>query len=361
MRSVLFPIGRHEDWGKWVTRAESLAEEIGDNIRLANALNHVSNLHWMHGAHRKAMEVAKRALSLAEVAGDFSVQIACMYHLGLYCFNLGEYQEQVGFGQRVRALVRQETALQAPGLAGLPGAISNSVLAVAISELGNFEEIDEIAREVLDKVGKGGNLFTRSAASNFLAMAYLRFKDIKRALQLLEDSYKNCQQYKMKAPYSFTITILGHAHLLSNEVARAQTLLEEAIEHEGFQEWLRTYLLTILAETYCALGNMDRAEDAIGRALETAGVREERGMEAWAMLVHAGIHAEEGRLEEAVKCCHEGMTQASGLAMRPLVAHFQKALGPVYRRLGREEEGQKAIETAREMYRSMGMRYWLDS
>jgi tetratricopeptide (TPR) repeat protein len=262
-----------------------------------------------------------------------------------------------------RVLLTQKTALQVPGMAGLPGAISNSLLALGMAELGDFQEIDVIGREVLEMVEHGGNLFTRAAASNFLAMAYLRFKDTKRALHLLEDSYQKCRQYQMKAPYSFTLTILGHAYLLSREAGRAQSVLEEATKEEDFKAayWLKTHLFTILAETYRALGKMDLAKEAISHALETARVREERGMEAWAMLEMGGIQIEQGELQEAVKFYEEGLSQACGLAMRPLIAHFHKGLGLVYQRLGREKEEQTEIETANEMYRSMGMIHWLDS
>jgi tetratricopeptide (TPR) repeat protein len=283
--------------------------------------------------------------------------------MGIFCFNLGDYRQQVEACRKVRALLTQKGGWQVPGMAGLPGAISNSLLALGLAELGDFQEIDEIGGEVFHAVEQGGNLFTRAAASNYLAMAYLRFMNTRRALQLLEDSYRNCRQYQMKAPYSFTLTILGHAYLLSKEPGRAQSVLEEATQEEDFKAayWLKTYLFTILAETYQVLGKMDLAKETMFHALETAKVREERGMEAWAMLVMGGIQIKEGKLEDALEWYQQGLKQASDLFMRPLIGHLHRAIGEAYDRLGRREEAQTELEKALGMYRTLGMVHWLDS
>jgi tetratricopeptide (TPR) repeat protein len=117
----------------------------------------------------------------------------------------------------------------------------------------------------------------------------------------------------------------------------------------------------VLADTYRAIGKIELAKETISRALEIAGSREEKGMEAWAMLVQAGIHVDKGRLEEAMKWYQQGLRQASDLSMRPVVAHFHKGIGSVYQRLELDKEAQAEIETAQEMYRSMGMMHWLES
>ena len=46
--------------------------------------------------------------------------------------------------------------------------------------------------------------------------------------------------------------------------------------------------------------------------------------------------------------------------MRPLVAHCELALARLSRRIGKREETEKRFTAATEMYREMGMRYWLE-
>ena len=71
MRSPLVALGRHEAWGEWIRGAEPLAREIDDDARLSNVLNYLSSLHWIHGQHRKAIELGEKALNFAEKSWAF--------------------------------------------------------------------------------------------------------------------------------------------------------------------------------------------------------------------------------------------------------------------------------------------------
>ncbi len=46
--------------------------------------------------------------------------------------------------------------------------------------------------------------------------------------------------------------------------------------------------------------------------------------------------------------------------MRPLQAHCRKGLGALYGRTGREEKGREELTAAADMYREMGMTFWLE-
>jgi hypothetical protein len=46
--------------------------------------------------------------------------------------------------------------------------------------------------------------------------------------------------------------------------------------------------------------------------------------------------------------------------MRPLVAHCHLGLGKLYRRTDTREHAQARLTTATNMYREMGMTYWLE-
>ena len=110
MRAALFPLGRHEEWGAWIQGAQPLAKEIEDDSRLSNTLNYLSNFHWIRGEYQKAIEVGERGLDLAKRAGDFSSQMATMFHLGVYFFTVGDYAQQIEHHQEVRRLLTGEAA-----------------------------------------------------------------------------------------------------------------------------------------------------------------------------------------------------------------------------------------------------------
>jgi class 3 adenylate cyclase/tetratricopeptide (TPR) repeat protein len=361
MRSPLVALGRHEAWGEWIRGAEPLAREIDDDARLSNVLNYLSSLHWIHGQHRKAIELGEKALNFAEKAGHFSYQVATMNHLGIFFFNIGDYPKQIEIHQKVRKRLVGEHAFKLHGLASLPGAFSRSMLVLGMAELGNFDKIEEIGHEALEIAEQVRNALTLTFVYNFLAMAYLRLGKLEPALPLLEKGHELGLSSEAQSMFSYTAGSLGYAYLLAKEPRRALTVLEEGAKDENLQaSFWPTHPLTVLADAYRAVGEVALATETASRALKLADKREERGFEAWAMLVMAGINDAAERLEEAKQWYRRALQQASNLSMRPLVAHCHKGLSNCYLSLGNEKEAQLENKIALEIYRSLGMTHWLD-
>jgi tetratricopeptide (TPR) repeat protein len=360
MRSALLPLGRNEQWGEWVRGAESLAREIDDDTRLSNVFSYLSSLHWIHDQARKAIELGGRALSLAEKTGDFSTQVATMLHLGIYYFTSGDYPKQVELHQELRRRLTGEAVFQQHGLTSFPGAWARSNLVLGMAELGNFDKIEEIGHEALEIAERVENAFTLVITYALLGMAYLRLGKVEPALPLLEKGHELCRFSKVQFVYPYTAGSLGYAYLLANEPMRALTVLEEGTKPGNLEGAVWTcHPLTVLADTYRAVGEIALASETVSNALWIADEGEEQGFEAWAMLVMARIKAEAGRLEEAEECYRRALEHASNLSMRPLVAHCHGGLGHVYLKTKNREEAHYELASATELYRSMGMGFWL--
>jgi len=360
MRSPLVALGRHEEWGAWIRGAEPLARKINDDARLSNILNYLSSLHWIQGQHRKAIELGEKALNFADRSGHFSYQVATMLHLGIYFFNIGEYTKQIEIHQKVRKMLTGENAFKQHGLASLPGAFSRSMLVLGMAELGNFDKIEKIGHEALEIAEQVRNTLTLTFVYNFLAMAYLRLGKLEPALPLLEKGYELCRFSEVQSMFSYTVSSLGYAYLLAKEPERALTVLKEGTKDDNLKvSFWPTPSLTVLAEAYLAVGDISMANKTVLLALKLSDKREERGFETWAMLIMAGIHAATKRFEEARQWYQRALQQATNLSMRPLVAHCHKGLGGIDFNLGNKKEAQLEDEMALEMYRSLGMNYWL--
>jgi tetratricopeptide (TPR) repeat protein len=153
---------------------------------------------------------------------------------------------------------------------------------------------------------------------------------------------------------------LGYAYLLANEPVRALTLLEEGTKPGNLEGGVWTvHPLTVLGDTYRAVGEMALATETVANALWLADEGEERGFEAWATLVMARINADAGRLGEAEEWYRRALKQASNLSMRPLVAHCHKGLGHLYLKTENSDEARSELAAAIELYRSMDMSFWL--
>jgi tetratricopeptide (TPR) repeat protein len=246
-------------------------------------------------------------------------------------------------------------------MAGVPSAGARGCLALGMAELGNFKEIETIGQEALEIAEEVRNAFTLVSVYDFLGMAYLRLGKVKLALQLLEKSHQTCLNSGVRSMCSYTAGSLGYAYLLLNEPGHALTLLEEGATEENFEAaafWI-SHPLTVLADAYRANGKKELASETATRALDVASSREERTLEAWAMLVMAGIYADAGLLEETMQWYRRALQQASNLSMRPLVAHCHKGLGQLHLKRGHSEEARSELAAAIELYRSMDMSFWL--
>ena len=162
--------------------------------------------------------------------------------------------------------------------------------------------------------------------------------------------------------YSYTMGSFGYAYLLDKKPKRALTVLEEGAKDDNLQaSFWPSHPLTVLADAYRAAGEISMAAETVSRALKLADEREERGFEAWAMVVMAGIKYAASQMQEAQQWYRRALQRASDLSMRPLVAHCHQGLGSCYLRLGNQKEAQLESKKAHEIYSSLGMTYWLQS
>ncbi len=361
LRAALFPQARHEEWGRWMREAQRLSKEIEDNARLSHVLCFLSNLEWIQGKCQKAIELGKTGLDLARRADDFSCQVATIFHLGFYFHTIGDFPKQIEYHRELVKLLTGQAALLRHGMANFPSATTRSGLALGLAEMGNFKEIEMIGQEAVEIAEKVINAFTFVSVYDFLGMAYLRHGKVKLALELLEKSHQTCLRSGVRSLYSYTAGSLGYAYLLFNEPSRALTILEEGAREENFRAaaFWKAHPLTVLADAYRVNRKNELASETAKRALEVASSREERTLEAWAIVVMAKVNADMGRLEETIDWYQRALNQATELSMLPLTAHCRMGLGQAYVKRGLSEEARSELMAAIDLYRSMDMSFWL--
>ena len=361
MRVALFPLGRHEEWGNWVFGIESLANDINDDVSLANVYHLLSTLRWIQGEHKKAIEIGGKALDLAKKVNHFSYQVATMFHIGAYHFTVGDYLKSLEILQKVHERLTGDLAFELHGIAGFPSVLSRCFHILCNAEIGNFEKAEEIGRETIEIAEKAGQTFSLINAYGFVGMCYLRSGKVESALPFLEESWKLCHLLEARSLYSFTAASIGYAYILSNEPKRALNLLEEGTTGENLNaSWCGiSYPLTVLAEAYRMNGELDLAYETVHRGFQYADSRDERGWRAWAIHGMAQILADKSDTDKAKELYLHGLEQAHNLSMHPLVAHFHRGLSLLQLSLGQEKESQTENIKAREIYHSLGMNHWL--
>jgi tetratricopeptide (TPR) repeat protein len=120
--------------------------------------------------------------------------------------------------------------------------------------------------------------------------------------------------------------------------------------------------LASLGEALLLAGQLDEAATIADQALAQSRQRGERGHEAWALRLQAEVAA--SRKSTAHGQAHEDFRQALAVAgaleMRPLEARCHLGLAALHHAEGRTDEACAAREHAIEMFRSMGMQFWLN-
>jgi tetratricopeptide (TPR) repeat protein len=363
MRAVLFPLGRHDEWAEHVQAAEALSKEIGDNIRLANSYNFLSTHFWIHGRHEEAISLCEEGLSLVESAGDFSAHIASMLHLGIPLLYTGEYQRHVELHREVAQKLSGTAAFERHGMVSLPSVLARGFLSWGLAELGEFEEAEEWGQQGIEIAEQGKNLFSITWVYACLGLVYLLHGKLDLAIRILEQALALCRDSDVLSAFSFTAASLGHAHSLTGHPDHALPILEEAVRpHKVNLSAVPTiYPLTALAEAYHLIGQTEKAIQNAEEALRIFRQRGERGFGAWALYYMAKIHSEEDseQMQHAVHLYHQAKEQAAELGMRPLLAHCHMGLGQVYLRRGQTAEARSELSAASDLYRSMGMSFWL--
>jgi class 3 adenylate cyclase/tetratricopeptide (TPR) repeat protein len=363
MRAALFPLGRHDEWAEHIRKAEALSKEIGDDTRLANSYNFLSTHFWIRGEHNKATSLCEEALRLAESVGDFPVLITSMFHLGIPLLYTGQYQRQVKLHREIAQKLSGDTAFERYGLAALPSVLSRAFLCWSLAELGEFEEAEKWGQEGIEISNQGKNLFSATWIHGCLGTVYLLKGKLKSAIKALEQALALCHEAEVLSAFSFIAASLGHTYCLLGNPDAALSTLEEAVEpHKSDPSAVPTiYPLTALAEVYHFKEQTDKAIHNLETAFDIVKQKGEHGFGAWALYYMAKIQSqgEPKQVKQAIQSFCHAKKQAEELGMRPLLAHCHNGLGQVYLKKGKTLEGCSELGTALDLYRSMGMDFWI--
>ena len=77
------------------------------------------------------------------------------------------------------------------------------------------------------------------------------------------------------------------------------------------------------------------------------------------LLGEIAAHRTPPDIDQAAAHYHPALALAEELGMRPLQAHCHRGFGALYAAAGQREQVRASLSTARAMYQSMDMTFWL--
>jgi len=193
---------------------------------------------------------------------------------------------------------------------------------------------------------------------------YLRQGDIQKSIEYLERGLQLSRSRDLSFITIQISAILGYAYLLCDRMSEAEELLpgaaEQAVER-GMTLTCSLYLAW-LAELHLRAGRVVEALREGNRALAVARKHGEEGDEGWVLCLLAEVHkcCDRDGILESKRYYLEALSRATLHHMRPLAAQCHLGLGQLLARLGAAQQAREHFDTAVQMFREMGMQYWLE-
>ena len=319
---------------------------------------------WMLGDHDGVATSNQRALAIATSLGDFALEAAANFALGLAYYGLGDYRQATDHLNRNIVSLQGERAYGRFGTAGVTSVLSIMGLAWCHAELGSFAEGIARGEEALRIANARADNLSLMFADLAVGQLYLVRGDLVRAIPRLERGLALYRTWDFPSWVPWLASRLGAAYTLTGRAADGLPLLEQSMEQAAAMGWKAdaSLLAARLSEAYLGAGRVQDAATLAARALDLAQEHKGRGHQAWALRLRgeiasrcdpADLHLAEGHYRQALALAEE-------LRMRPLVAHCHLGLGKLYRRTGDGAKAQEHLTTAATMYHEMDMSFWLE-
>jgi tetratricopeptide (TPR) repeat protein len=358
LRSVLLPLGEHERIFHRLREAESLAQVLGDQQRLAQAAVYLTEHFRLMSDLDHALESGQRALSLASGQGDLGLQVLANFYMGCVSYDLGDYRRAIDFLRWNVASLEGDLIRERFGMTGLPSVLSRVYLGWSLAELGAFAEGFTQVEEAVGIAEAADQPFTLIWAYVGLGHLCLCKGDFHRSIHLLERCLGLCESWHIPTLFPTVASTLGVAYAQSGRVIEGLPLLEQAASTGG----RGAVRFARLGEAYLLAGRNENALEYAQRARDLSRDHKLRGFQAYALRLLGDINANRDASEamRAEAYYDEAVVLAEQLGMRPLVAHCHLGLGKLYRRTGDRAKAEEHLTTASTMYHEMGMTFWLE-
>jgi len=231
------------------------------------------------------------------------------------------------------------------------------------SQLGRFQEGLFWGHEGIRIAGEATHAYSLAYANCSVGLLLTIRGEIDSAIRKLEETFQQCQKAEIRVLFPQIASYLGLAYALAKRFDEATHLMERAEEETGRIGRKAGQALRVAWHGFANLlaGRIEEATDKAERAVQLAGEQNERGHQAWALLLMGDIAAGKAKVgtEKALEYYNLSLALANELKMNPLQAHAHLGLGNVYLKAQEIEHARMEWSEAAKLYESMNMTYWL--
>ncbi|HLC42025.1 MAG TPA: hypothetical protein VJO34_10440, partial [Methylomirabilota bacterium] len=319
---------------------------------------------WWTGDYDRAVTVGQRDLIVATDFGHFALKVVTNFRLGQVYHALGDYPRAIDFFKRNMKALDGELVHERFDMAGLPSVLSRAWLASCLAECGEFAEGIACGEEGVRIAEEVDDTYSLIVACVGMGNLYLLKGDLVKAISALERGLVLDQVANIPVLFPFIASPLGSAYARCGRVAEALSLLERSVEQAVSMKLMAHHSLRFarLSEANLLAGQVDRAIQFAGQALNLSREHKEHGHRAYALLLLGDIESlgDAPQSEKAEASYRAALALAEDLDMRPLVSLCRWSLGQLYRRAGSGQKADEYLTTATLLLREMDMQCWME-
>jgi class 3 adenylate cyclase/tetratricopeptide (TPR) repeat protein len=363
LRPPLLQLGRLDDIHRLSREAESMAQQVNDEARLARAYAYLVNYHYLLGEPARTVEYGARCLGIAERRGDPALATLARRYLGHSHHAQGQHRAAIQVLEDNLSALDAEITAGTTGVAATTAYVASSAwLAWAFADLGEFERADACLDRARAHADFARHPYSQAIAWTLTGAVWYARGQVDRAVAPLARSLEICEQASLSVWQPIPAALLGGCLLALDRKDDGLALLRDGVrraESLGVMAYLARWVLH-LAEGQLATGDVVTARASAERGLSLALAHGERAHEALAWRVLGDVAAKEGAFERAREAYEQALALADELALRPLVARTHFDLGRLQRRLGHLADAEEHLARAVVLFADMGMRAWLE-
>jgi class 3 adenylate cyclase/tetratricopeptide (TPR) repeat protein len=362
LRPPLLQLGRLDDIHRLSKEAESMAQQVNDEERLARAYSYLVNYHYLLGEPARTIEYGARCLGIAERRHDPALATLTRRYLGHSHHAQGRHRMAIQFLEDNLAALDAEIAGSTAVASTTAYVASCAWLAWALADLGEFERADACLDRARAQADFARHPYSQAIAWTLTGAVWYARGQVDRAVPMLARSLDLCEQANLTVWQPIPATLLGACLLALDRKDDGIALLRDGVrraESLGIMAYLSRWMLH-LAEGLLATGDVAAARVTADRAMALALAHGERAHEAMAWRVLGDVSAREASFEAARQAYEQALALADELSLRPQLARAHFDLGRLARRLGHLSDAEDHLARAVVLFADTGMRAWLE-
>ncbi|MGH7811176.1 MAG: hypothetical protein ACREP5_12940, partial [Candidatus Binatia bacterium] len=361
-RNVLFLGGDLPRVGEELARAETLAERLGDERRLARVLNFQNSYYGLVGDPERAIQAGRRALGLPVTHRDAALRAVTRYYTGVAYNKIAQYDRAAVILRSGMQSVEGELKYEQFGTAAILSVIFRSHLSQSLAMTGDFDEGLTRGAEGVAIAEEAHHPVSLIHINSSLGFLYIFKGDFDEAIPVLEDALAICENKHIPIYVPLVAPRLGYAYAHAGRLAEGLRLLEQSIDDSAAVGRAGFLALNMawLSEAYLMTGRINEATSLAERAFDLSKRHKERGHGAISLKLGADIARRRvpADIEQVEARYREALTLAEDMGMRPLQAHCHRGLAKIHAAAGAHDRARGEFNAALELYRTMAMISW---